>query len=87
MKLTPIYQQIIDVRTKLKIKKPCPIMLVGNKCDLENEIEVTEQDAMAKAQEWNCKFMKTSAKTKENIQETFYSVAKDLVEIRDDEKH
>lgn len=48
----------------LKIKKGenCPIVVVGNKCDLERERVVSEADAKEKAKEWGVGYIETSAK-------------------------
>ena len=52
-----------------------PIMLVGNKCDMEEERSVTTQDGEKLAEEWGCKFHETSAKTRYNVQELFKGLA------------
>lgn len=46
-----------------------PFVLVGNKCDLEQEREVAKEKGEALAKEINCKFMESSAKTKVNVSE------------------
>jgi GTPase KRas protein len=47
----------------LKAKKgvPCPIVVVGNKCDLERERTVDEQNAKNMAAGWNASYIETSA--------------------------
>jgi GTPase SAR1 family protein len=44
-----------------------PIMLIGNKCDLEDERQVSNQDASNLAKEFNIPYLETSALTKENV--------------------
>ena len=46
--------------------KNVPIVLVGNKCDLENERAVTKEEANHKASAWKAKYIETSALTDEN---------------------
>jgi GTPase SAR1 family protein len=43
-------------------------ILVGNKCDLEYEREVSYEEGAALANELGCDFFETSAKTGENVQ-------------------
>ena len=46
-------------------------VMVGNKLDLEENREVTTEEAMAKAAEWNIPYFETSAKVNININEVF----------------
>lgn len=55
-----------------------PLVLVGNKCDLENERDVSTSDGKAKADEWNCPFFETSAKTKKNTETSFFAVVREI---------
>ena len=48
-----------------------PMVLVGNKCDLENDRQVQSIDAQKLADEWKVKYFETSAKNKTNIYELF----------------
>ena len=52
-----------------------PIMLVGNKFDMEEERSVTTQDGEKLAEEWGCQFYETSAKARCNVQEVFKGLA------------
>jgi small GTP-binding protein len=47
----------------LKLKKGsiCPIVLVGNKCDLQKERSVSEAEAKELARTWNADYIETSA--------------------------
>ena len=46
-----------------------PIMLVGNKSDLEHKREILTEDGLAYAKENNLLFIETSAKTAHNVEE------------------
>lgn len=47
-----------------------PMILVGNKCDLENERVVGKDQGQNLARQWsNCAFLETSAKSKINVNE------------------
>ena len=48
-----------------------PIILVGNKCDLEEYRQVQSSDAQRLAEEWKVKYFETSAKNKININRIF----------------
>lgn len=67
--LRPIYDVITEV--KGKELDNIPIMLVGNKCDEENNREVHNQYGKSNAEAWKCNFMETSAKNNVNVKELF----------------
>lgn len=47
------------------------IILVGNKCDLEDDRQVPETEGQEFAKRYNLEYLETSAKTGDNVQETF----------------
>ncbi|KAK4470247.1 hypothetical protein MN116_005820 [Schistosoma mekongi] len=55
-----------------------PRVLVGNKVDLVDQIQVPRESALAFAKQWNIPYMETSAKTKFNVQEVFYGIAREI---------
>ena len=57
----------------------CPILLVGNKQDLENERKVQYSAAKALADSWGIEYMETSAKTNFNCKEAFEKLAQTIV--------
>jgi len=67
-------QQILRV----KDKDYFPIIIVGNKCDLEPEREVTRQEGDALARSMGCKFIETSAKTRLNVEAAFYEIVREI---------
>lgn len=44
-----------------------PMVLVGNKCDLEDERVVGKEQGNSLSRQFNCAFMETSAKAKINV--------------------
>lgn len=57
-------------------------ILVGNKYDLRDQIQVHESEAKLKAEKLGAIFMSTSAKTAANVDMTFLTAANNLVEMR-----
>merc|ERR1712154_612420 len=55
-----------------------PMVLVGNKCDLENERKVKLTELNERMSEWKCSGFETSAKEKTNIDESFYQVVREI---------
>merc|ERR1719204_214274 len=63
---------------RIKEHDESPIVLAGNKCDLENNRKVSKADGQEKAQELGCSFMETSAKTSINTNEVFYQLVRNI---------
>jgi len=53
-------------------------MLLGNKCELSEKREVSKERGEQLAVEYGIKFMETSAKNSINVEEAFYSLARDI---------
>lgn len=51
----------------MKSDESIPFILVGNKCDLTDKRQVTQEQAQALAAEWKVPYVETSAKTRENV--------------------
>jgi len=64
-------QQFYKDITTIKID-PVPIILVGNKKDLDKTREVSTAEGKELAKSWNVDFIETSAKTGENVEEIFH---------------
>lgn len=67
-------QQILRV----KDKDYFPIILVGNKCDLESERAVSKEDGAALARKFNCNFIETSAKSRINVENAFFELVREI---------
>ena len=59
-----------------------PMTIVGNKCDLDKQRQVTKEEGAKYAQECGVPFYETSAKTKINNEECFHQVVRDVLQIR-----
>ncbi|KAI9821515.1 MAG: Ras GTPase [Phylliscum demangeonii] len=67
-------QQILRV----KDRDYFPIIVVGNKCDLESERQVAKQEGEALARRFGCKFIETSAKSRINVDNCFYEIVREI---------
>jgi len=67
-----------DKIIRIKDSEKFPLVLAGNKCDLDHEREVTKETGKAKAAAWECPFFETSAKTKLNSHTCFFKVVTEI---------
>nr|CAA61434.1 RAS protein [Raperostelium minutum] len=72
-------EQILRVKDKDRV----PMILFGNKCDLDTERVVSIAEGGRKGKSIGCPFLETSAKIRVNVEEAFYSLVR---EIRNDLK-
>uniref|UniRef100_A0A6B2G913 Ras-related protein Rap-1b (Trinotate prediction) n=1 Tax=Myxobolus squamalis TaxID=59785 RepID=A0A6B2G913_MYXSQ len=73
---------MIELIYSTKEYRTVPIIIVGNKCDLESERDVSKQEAETYARSKNLSYLEASAKTRINIDKIFT----DLVRKISDEK-
>lgn len=59
-----------------------PFILVGNKNDLSDQRQVSEEEALNLALEWKCKYIETSAKTCLNVENAFYDIMRQILEVK-----
>ncbi|KAF2139059.1 uncharacterized protein K452DRAFT_290165 [Aplosporella prunicola CBS 121167] len=80
--LAELRDQIIRIKDDHKV----PIVLVGNKSDLEEDRAVTRARAFAVSQAWgNCPYYETSARRRANVDEVFVDLCRQIIR-RDMEK-
>ncbi|KAK6197533.1 uncharacterized protein RJT21DRAFT_131887 [Scheffersomyces amazonensis] len=77
--LNSFYEQICRVKDSDNV----PVIVVGNKCDLEIERQVSYDEGLNLANSFNCQFLETSAKQRINVEEAFYNLVR---RIRDQEE-
>ncbi|PVU88987.1 hypothetical protein BB561_005625 [Smittium simulii] len=72
--VSTFHQQILRV----KDRDSFPIIICGNKCDLESERKVSIQEGKDLAKSFQCPFLETSAKTTTNVDEAFYTLVREI---------
>jgi GTPase KRas protein len=55
-----------------------PMIIAGNKCDLEHKREVSAAEGQALAREFSCKYMETSAKKSNLVQQVFFELVREI---------
>lgn len=70
--LLTYYQQI----QRVKDSDYVPVLVVGNKSDLEEERQVSYEDGLHMAQHMSAPFLETSAKQAINVEEAFYTLVR-----------
>jgi GTPase KRas len=63
-----------------------PMMLVGNKCDLEHKREVSTQEGQDLARAFGAQFKEASAKTRVNVEEAFYDLVRSIRQFQGTKK-
>jgi len=63
---------------RVKDRDYVPIILAGNKCDLERERQVTTMEGQELAKSFGCPFVETSAKARVNVDEVFHGLVKEI---------
>ena len=72
--ITSFREQILRVKDEDKV----PMVLAGNKCDLEEERQVTTVEGQDLAKSFGCPFYETSAKARINVEEAFYDLVREI---------
>eukprot|EP01092_Planopodium_desertum_P011124 TRINITY_DN50755_c0_g1_i1.p1 TRINITY_DN50755_c0_g1~~TRINITY_DN50755_c0_g1_i1.p1 ORF type:complete len:201 (+),score=38.01 TRINITY_DN50755_c0_g1_i1:23-604(+) len=80
--ITPIRDQILRVKDMEKV----PLVILGNKCDLEREREITKAEGEELTKSLNGDFFEVSALERINIEESFFNLVRQIRKARA-EKH
>ncbi|KAJ8269306.1 hypothetical protein COCON_G00119130 [Conger conger] len=79
-------QDLREQILRVKDTDDVPMILVGNKCDLDEERVVGKEQGQNLARQWNsCAFLESSAKSKINVNEIFYDLLPLSLRARSDE--
>ncbi|KAF8339891.1 ras protein, partial [Cantharellus anzutake] len=72
--ISPLHQQILRV----KDQDSWPMVIVGNKCDLEYERQVGMNEGRDLAKHFGCGFLETSAKLRINVDNAFHDLVRSI---------
>src|SRR5690349_12638107 len=72
--LSAFHQQIQRVNDRDHFS----VIVVANKCDLEDERQVSAVECRELARQWNCQFIETSAKREINVDRAFYDLVREI---------
>jgi GTPase KRas protein len=80
----PTFEEIENLHNKIlrtKDANQIPCVLVGNKCDLEDQRAVNKDEGAALAKKLGCPFYETSARYRLNNEECFFQLVKEIRKI------
>ena len=72
--LSDIREQILRVKDTDQV----PIILAGNKCDLQDQRVISTDQGNALAAQWHCTFIECSAKAKLNVDQIFHTLVQKI---------
>lgn len=74
--LSELREQLVNLKDDPNV----PIVLVGNKCDLEEDRAVSRAQAFEVSQSWgNVPYYETSARRRQNVNEVFVDVCRQII--------
>lgn len=79
-------QPLRDQIQRVKGVTSVPMLLVGNKCDLESERVVKTSDGEKLAAEWGIPFYETSALTKKNVDDVYVEAVRAILRSKSSNK-
>ncbi|KAI8819174.1 small GTPase superfamily [Fimicolochytrium jonesii] len=71
-------QEFRDQICRVLDDEAVPFVLVGNKADLGHLRKVQAREGEAKAREWGCPYIETSAKTRQNVEEAYQTLMRKI---------
>ena len=75
------FEEVASFRESIYRVKDCedvPMILVGNKCDMVGDRQVSMAEAQELAKLCGCKYIETSARERINVDETFYELVREI---------
>jgi len=77
-----LYDKILRSKENQKV----PIVICGNKCDLESQREVSAEEGKQLAVSWGCPFFETSAKNRTNHEKCFFEAVREIRRLEKNDK-
>ncbi|KAL9544345.1 Ras GTPase ras2 [Mucor bainieri] len=71
-------QRLHEQIARVKDLEHFPVVLVGNKCDLEQDRQVPASAGRELAKQFNCPFFEVSAKQNTNIEDSFHGLVREI---------
>jgi len=73
------HEQILRVKDSDHV----PMVLCGNKCDLDKHLRVVSpQEGADRARSFGCPFLETSAKLRTNVDEAFHELVREVRKVK-----
>ncbi len=75
------FEELVKFREQIfRVKdiNQVPLVLIGNKCDLENERQVSTNEGQLLARSWGIPFLETSARKRVNIDQSFFELVREI---------
>lgn len=75
------FQEAIEYRkliSRVRLNEDIPLVLVGNKFDLQSQRKVTTEEGKLLAEQLGCPFFETSAALRQFIDDSFYSLVRQI---------
>ncbi len=66
--------EIRDNVLRVKVDERTPLILVGNKADLQESREINSEEPSSLSSSWGVPYVETSAKTKLNVDKVYYDL-------------
>ena len=71
--------ELRDQICRIKDSSSVPLVLIGNKSDLEEDRAVSRSRAFAVSQTWNAPYYETSARRRANVDEAFVDLCRQII--------
>ncbi|KAI9354407.1 ras-like protein 3 [Pilaira anomala] len=71
-------RKLYDQIARVKDFDSFPVILIGNKCDIEHDRQVSTNDGKSLAKHYGCQFLETSAKQRIRIEDTFFGIVREI---------
>ncbi|KAH9874148.1 hypothetical protein IAQ61_004777 [Plenodomus lingam] len=72
--------------SRIKEDDNVPMVLIGNKSDLEDDRAISRPRAFAVSREWNIPYFETSARRRANVDEAFVDLCRQIMRKDQDER-